>query len=207
MSLTSAPEPRSTDGQVASDEVTPVRSRARMGRAALVIGIQVVVFAGFWGVFLVHGRGDQQVPVVAASVREAVPVPGGSMTVEDVLPWGTIDHNMAGMQIPDPVPAGKRRVLVDVTLRAIDRPLTYRPAAFNLSGRTMSAIEPWWGTPGVDNVAKGAQTTVTLAFDVPKSATGLQLGLQGSVRRIAIDDGAATPGKGGEVKKRAKAGG
>jgi len=194
-----------TSQVLATDTGQTHAPRPRLGRALMIVALQLVLVAGVWGLFI--DRGGDGAASLPASIGDVVSIPGGQMRVDSVLPWATVDHNMPGMQVPDAVPAGKRRVMVDVTLGAKPGgPVTYRPGLFSVSGTRAAQTAPYWGTPGLESIAPGANATVTLVFDVPKESTGLLLAMKGSSRAVAIE-APVRPGAGPPASGHGHAGG
>jgi len=168
------------------------RIRPRLVRALMIIGVQVVLIAGFWGLFV--DRGGHDAPAVPVAVRQIVDIPGGVMRVERVTPWTSGGHVMAGSGLPqgDQVPKGQRRVLVDVTLLADSGSrLAYRPDAFAVTAPGLKATRPYSATPGLETIAPTAQATVTLVFQVPAKATGLVMSLEGADDPVLLEGTAA----------------
>jgi hypothetical protein len=99
-------------------------------------------------------------------------VHGGTVHVERVLAAAPPRHAMPGMGTDnDPVPDGKRRVTVDVTLVADDREsLQYSVDRFSLDTGDADARPHRAVLPGT-TVPAGAQLSGSLVFDVPTGAT------------------------------------
>jgi hypothetical protein len=154
------------------------------------VGVQLILLLGFWGI--AAERGDDGAAPAAAAVGQPIGVPDGTMLVRSVIPWSASEHTMAGMQVPDPVPKGRRRVIVDVTLRAdAGRSLAYRPEAFAVTADGLGRTAPHWASPGVERVVPGAQATVSVVFEVPASVAGLVLEMDGADGRVALEPAAS----------------
>lgn len=166
--------------------------RRRLVRTLVIIGVAVVLVAGYWGLFV--DRGGLEASAGPVAVGQVVAIPAGAMRVERVTPWTSGSHVMAGSGIPagDQVPKGKRRVLVEVTLLADKGSrLAYRPGAFAVTAPGLKATRPNWGTPGLETIAPTAQATVTLVFQVPAKTTGLVMSLQGADEAVRLEGTAA----------------
>lgn len=191
--MMSVPATGDVAGPPGAEDSAPDRSRPLRWRVVTVVGIQLVLLLGLWGI--AADRGDDRAASAPVAVGQPVGFPDGSMLVRTVIPWSSSEHTMAGMQVPDPVPKGRRRVIVDVTLRAdAGRSLAYRPEAFAVTADGLGRTAPHWASPGIPRVAPGAQATVSVVFEVPASVAGLVLEIDGADGRVALEPAAsATP--------------
>jgi len=95
---------------------------------------------------------------------------------------------MAGMsqQSADPVPAGHRRIRVDIALRAGDLPLRVGPNDLTVVDGTGKVTKAHSSKLGDGPVAPGMELAGTALFDVPTKATGLTVQARGAQRGVAI---------------------
>ncbi|MDQ4084764.1 MAG: DUF4352 domain-containing protein, partial [Actinomycetota bacterium] len=148
--------------------------RHRLRDALLLLAAVVVVAGGVWG--MLAPRDSHHDRVGQGAVAD---VENGVMRV-DGLADKTVGHAMAGMDMPDEVPAGMRRFAVNVSLAATgDDALTYSRRDFLVSGPGVKPVVPVRGDFEAGSVTAGSALSGTLTFDVPEEASVLRLSFQG----------------------------
>lgn len=152
-------------------------SRLRLVRAVMFFMAAGLLALGVWGMNVT--RADDH-----AKLDHRQVVPGGFLVVDTVNPQ-IIHHKMIGMD-PDPVPEGKIRFTVGVTLSATDD-LSFSADDFAVVvGNTGVSIAPrrtWFGS---STIKEGQQTSGMLMFDVPEDAERLALVGLGAERGIPL---------------------
>jgi hypothetical protein len=134
--------------------------------AAAYVTALAVVAAGAWSAFTATADGP-------------LSVPGGTVYVEQVHTAAPSRHAMPGMGTDDdPVPGGRRRITVDVTLVAGKETLDYSVRGFRLDIGG-EQLEPHRAVLPGTAVPAGTQLSGSLVFDVPADATDGVLTLSG----------------------------
>jgi hypothetical protein len=126
----------------------------------------------------------------------AITLPGGSIAVERVRPEA-LDHNpgMPAGMMADPLASGRRRVTVDVVLRASPaEALEYDARMFSLRTRR-GAGELARDQLGAGSAPPGSVVRASLTFVVPEDRGGLLLEVEGGSGAVRLDE-SPRPGRG-----------
>jgi hypothetical protein len=177
----------------------PAGNRGRVVTITLALVALVAVAASLLAVRLATGADSG-----AALSGPALEAPGGAVQVLAVKPE-TMNHpaEMPAEMMPDPVPAGFRRVSVElVLLGTAESGLPYDGADFRVSGPGVEPVAPVRDAVGSGVVPEGARLTGSLLFQVPVDAESLNLTLAGTRGSIPVtlpaapghDGHPATPG-------------
>src|ERR687885_165684 len=145
-----------------------------------------------------HGSRDAEV----AHLGEPVEVPGGLLRVDRVIPehlapmhnnkFGQSGMSMSAMGIDVP-PKGYRRFTVEITLAAEARAGLHSTAGqFHLTGKGMSETGTLRHRLGDGVIPSGSASSGSLTFQVPETASDLQLSFRGGERPIALPLGPAS---------------
>jgi hypothetical protein len=168
----------------AHGKASKARRTARRRMTARVLGTAAAVLAVLVaGVWTLAGAG------AAAAGSGPLVLDGGVVAVERVVAAARPAHAMPGMGTDnDPVPAGKRRVSVDVTLQATgDRPLAYTVDRFTLDVPGAGPLRPHKAVLPGRALPAGTQLSGTLIYDVPDDATTGVLAYDGGAPvRVAL---------------------
>jgi hypothetical protein len=115
-------------------------------------------------------------------------VKGGVVRFEGLKPE-VLAHapGMPGQMMPQPVPAGFRRISVEVSLVATGSGMTYDAADFRLAAPDAKAVAPQRDALGTGVVPEGSRVNGELVFLAPEDATALSLTLRGVDGSIAVD--------------------
>ncbi len=140
--------------------------------------------AGVWGVSASRDAAGAAPAVLGAVVS----APGGQLRVDDVVAWEDGGPTMPGMNAPDPVPSGRRRFWVYVTMKAGDAGggMRYDRAAFTVAGAGLAATAPHAADDHLTRIRPGALATVILLYEVPAGAHDLRLEMLGARRPISL---------------------
>lgn len=134
-----------------------------------------VLAGGAWGLLQprdTHGTGHARSGSAAVAT---VQLPDGTLRVDGLVDK-QVGHVMPGMSTPEDVPAGMRRVSVNVSLGATQgEPLSYDRRDFTVSGPGVAPVAPVAGQIDNGQLAAGKAISGSLSFDVPESATSLSL--------------------------------
>ena len=177
---TAPPSGRATRSIAPTGQVVST-TRALVVIGVLVVGLIATVAAGTWGLML--DRGEEEHHHGSLERAEWVPIPGGQFAVLD-LHDKTPAHasSMQGMQsMADPVPAGYRRLTVNVSLAATDGDLSLRPGDFRVSGPGLRPTRPIRAQIGDGIVPHDTVLTGELTYDVPLESRGLRLRFRSGV--------------------------
>jgi hypothetical protein len=134
----------------------------------------------------------QPAPTGAAAAQ--LDLPGGVVQLNQVRPE-VLAHppGMPGTMMPDPLPAGFRRLSLDVTLLGEEQGLRYDAARFRVVGPGMRPVAPSRDALGSGLVPAGARVDAELVFQVPAAATGLSLTVLGADEAIEVQAPPAAP--------------
>lgn len=165
--------------------VRPSRSRRLLPWVLLACAVLVTAGAGVWGGIQPreggHGHGEEH----ASRPTDSVPVPGGLLRVERVDNVG-LAHRMPGMDY-DPVPAGYRRINIQVTLVArSEAGLRVTPESFELRGERIAPHSPVRHQLRPTVLRQGSSVTGALTFQIPEKAEHLELGMRGGSGSVSI---------------------
>ncbi len=156
----------------------------------LTVLLVIVVLGATFGARLFSGDEGANTTVHAAGF----PVPGGRLDVVDVS-LELIDH--AGMNpnmpMPDPVPEGQRRVVVNLTLLADDKAVAYRPSDLSVRGDGLAATPPVRAQAGPGTVPARMAVDLTAVFQIPEALEEVYLSFNGGAA-IPLDLKAAADG-------------
>lgn len=148
-------------------------NRRRRGAVLLSLALTLVAGAGAWGLFV---RLDA--PGTHDAGRRAIP--GGSLIVSQFWPE-VMAHAMPGMNVPDEVRPGYRRIALEVTIEATDgRPLVFRAQTLSLTARGMAPTRPVRAQPDQAVIPAGTALSARIVYDVPADAADLALLVEGA---------------------------
>lgn len=169
MSTATATRPRPTAPAPAAGGSTASR------RAVASLVALGVLGGGAWGLLQPrdsHGTGHAH---PGSAVLGTVDLPDGTLRVDGLVDK-QVGHVMPGMSTPEDVPAGMRRISVNVSLGATDgESLSYDRRDFTVSGPGVAAVAPVAGQIDNGQLTAGQAISGSLSFDVPESATSLSL--------------------------------
>lgn len=193
--------PESPAGRRVPGRGEPVGARRRPPRAALVgvllaVAALALVAGGLWAALAMSGADGAGAGRPAGDVLE---LEGGALAVTDVAPE-VLQHGpaaMPGAMMPDPVPDGFRRVVVDVVLTADSSSgLTYDAEQFRLGAAGTTPVAAQREGLGAGVVPEGARLDGELVFVVPEAATELTLTAAGVEDGVVVRVPAAASGGG-----------
>ena len=163
-----------------SAPATTVREAARPGArrlgrvrrvlvpAGAVLGVLAVLAVALWSVT----EGDR----LGTGTPGELVVGSGVAHVDRVVSAARPQHAMPGMgSDDDPVATGRRRVSVELTLRAEDGPLRVRAREFTLRTRGGPPMAPHRSLLPDTELPEGTTLSGVLVFDVPQAATDGEL--------------------------------
>lgn len=111
----------------------------------------------------------------------------GRLDVVDVHPeLMTHPEGMPEGMMPDPVPAGMRRVTLELEVVAGDAPLPYDLADLRLTPPGAAPAVPIRGSLGAGEVPAGARVAGSALFEVPLAATTAELSLEGGSGSVEV---------------------
>jgi hypothetical protein len=176
----------------------PRETAPSTGRSTLVIAVllavsaSVIVLAGWAAMSLTPGKGSSGATEIA--------VKGGVVQFEGVTPE-VLAHapGMPGQMMPQPVPAGFRRISVEISLLATGTGMTYDAGNFRMSAPGVKPVPPQRDALGSGVVPEGSRVNGELVFVVPESARTLSLHLRGADGSIPVDAGPAPEHSGGHA--------
>ena len=144
------------------------------------VGVLGVVLAALWSLSPA-GRS------LTAPPGELV-VDAGVAHVDRVVSAARPSHAMPGMgSDDDPVAAGRRRVSVDLTLRATgDDPLRFTVDAFVLRTSDGTTLQPHRSQLPESELSPGTSMSGVLVFDVPKDVVQGQLSYGGTAGSVDL---------------------
>lgn len=134
-------------------------------------------------------------PSSSAGSATTLEVPGGEVHVLSVKPE-VMAHTkgMPASMMPDPVPAGFRRVSVEVTLVATaEEGMRYDAGSFRVVGTGMSPVASKRTVMGSGAIPEAAQLRSQLVFQIPQDATGVALTGGGGTDTLPLTLPAAAP--------------
>ena len=177
--------------------------RGRITGLLLALVTLAVLAAGGWG--FVSSLSTEAPP---ARVGEPVGVPGGALLVGKVAPEHMVsmqmgkfaNAGMSGMSSPmgmDMAPEGQRRFVVDVTLAAETRDLSYSPKDFRISGKGMNKeAAPIRQQLEGGTIPAGSAISGSLVFQAPEEVKELMLSFGDGAQKVALDLKPATESDG-----------
>jgi hypothetical protein len=128
-----------------------------------------------------------------------LPAPSGGAAAQLGLPGGVVQLNqvrpevlahmpgMPGTMVPDPLPAGFRRLSLDVTLLGEEQGLRYDAVRFRIVAPGVRPVAPSRDALGSGLVPAGSRVDGELVFQVPTAATGLSLTVLGADEAIEVE--------------------
>jgi hypothetical protein len=145
--------------------------------------------AGLWGVSASRDAAGSR----PAALGAVVAATGGQLRVDDVVAWEDGGPTMPGMGVPDPVPAGRRRFWVYVTMKARDGGpgMRYERSGFAVAGDGLAPTAPHAADDHLGTIRPGAVATAILLFEVPTRTRELRLEVRGARRAIGLPAGPA----------------
>ncbi|MBI3241379.1 MAG: hypothetical protein HYZ49_03705 [Chloroflexi bacterium] len=159
----------------------------------LALAVVAVLAAGVWGLFSPRLASDSG---AATSIGEFARVPGGLVRVDGVTPEHMADMNMQGFAATgmsmsamgmDTAPEGYRRFSLDVTLVGQGKDgLRFSPAQFRVAGEGIEDAFPIRAELGDGWVPSGNVLNGSLLYQVPESASRLQLVVESGARPALI---------------------
>ncbi len=155
--------------------------------ATVVVGVLAVLVlaGGFWSLGLErddHDHGD------AAVIGETVELPEGLLRVDAVRPEIMAAMLMPASLMPDSVPDGYRRFVVDMSLVAAGtEELEYDASRFSISGEGLDRTPTHRAVTKAGTVPPGSQATVSMLFDAPLEVEPLYLHIEGTDRVVLLD--------------------
>ena len=155
---------------------------------------RILTFAAAVAVLALGGWSFTLRPAPTPTTDGTVAMPGGAVHVEAVREAVKSTHAMPGMGSDnDPVPAGSRRVTVEVTLVAAeDESMPYAVDRFALDLGGAGRVTPHSAVMPGRELPAGTSMAAALTFDVPESARAAVLTFEGSgATEVAIPAGSA----------------
>jgi hypothetical protein len=173
---TSVHQPRGALG----DATASTRRNAVVTSVLLAVCAAVVAVAGLVAWPLLSGNDG------AGGTQ--LEVKGGVVRFEGLKPE-VLAHapGMPGQMMPQPVPAGFRRISVEVSLVATGSGMTYDAADFRLAAPDAKAVPPQRDALGTGVVPEGSRVNGELVFLAPEDARALSLTVRGVDGSIAVD--------------------
>lgn len=169
--------------------------RRRLGTSVIIVMAVTAFVAGIWG----YGVSMPDASQPAARSRFETTVQGGMARVDRVAPesmapmqmgkFAAAGMNMSG-SVVDMTPEGFRRFEVEITLAADARGgLRFNADEFLVIGRGLEATKPYRHSFKVDRVAYGTMISGTIVYQVPNTASQIELSLPGADRAIPMSLG------------------
>jgi hypothetical protein len=179
------------DPIIGRDHASPAAAaspRRRRSWAIVAVLCTAAAAVGLWGV----SAGRHAARSEPAAVGAVVAAPGGELRVDDIVAWEDGGPTMPGMGLPDPVPAGRRRFWIYVTMKARDGGpgMRYERSGFAVAGDGLAPIAPHAADDHLGTIRPGAIATAILLFEVPTRTRDLRLEVRGA-RPIGLPPGPA----------------
>ena len=166
----------------------PASVKPSRAASVLVTAIAAVVLAGgFWSL---GQEGDDHAHDFddAAVIGETVELPEGLIRVDAVRPEIMAAMLMPASLMPDSVPDGFRRFVVDMSLVAnTTEDFDYDMGRFSISGEGLDRTPVHRSVTRGGTVPPGSQATVSMLFDAPLDIEPLYLHIEGTDRVVLLD--------------------
>lgn len=153
-------------------EVDRLRLRHLVALALALLGLVAALLTGLWG--LGADRGAD----ATSSSEGWIEITDGWVHLDDVVDRSVVHSGMPNMQTmpdADPVPDGHARYLVQLSVAADERGLTWDVGDLHVSGAGMSTARPHAVELGDGRVPPGSTVSGTVTIDVPEEARDLVL--------------------------------
>lgn len=187
--MSKAPRPIPESLPVPHDDGSEVTRPSRAASVMVAAAAAVVVAGGFWSLSQEssdHDHGHDHDDV--ALISESIELPEGLIRVDAVRPEIMAAMLMPASLMPDAVPDGYRRFVVDMSLVATgDEPLAYGADRFSISGDDLALTPAHRAVTKAGTVPPGSQATVSMLFDAPLEVEPLFLHIDGTDRVVLLD--------------------